>query len=137
FLGDLLRLVAVLYIEDREAADDLLRFDERPVGDDPLPVFGTDRAHGLRALELLASNDLAALGVLVEPTSGSSHGGLAFIGGHALETILVFRGTDEKQHELHGQPPHDVRRTMSLEIRPVSGRRLQSGRWSAGSRRCR
>src|SRR5436305_7897670 len=39
-----------------------------------LAVFEADRGHGLRALQLLAANDLAGAGVALEPVHGPAHG---------------------------------------------------------------
>src|ERR1051326_104468 len=114
FPGHLLGLLAVLHVDDREAADDLLGLDEGAVGHDCLPVLSPGGPDGLRALALLAPDDLAAVRVLVEPAAGRRHGGLALIRRLAVPTILVLRGTDEKQHELHGQPPQYGRRTRSV-----------------------
>src|SRR4029077_17726876 len=52
------------------------------------------------------------------------HGGFVLVRRQAVPTILVFRGADEKQHEFHGQPPQDVRRTASTEIDRLARRIL-------------
>src|SRR6266566_5005522 len=78
-LGHLEGLVEILDLHDGKAADDLFGFDERAVGDDRLAVLESNRGRGLRALQLLAPDDLAGAAVLLEPLLRQLHAG-----GHLL-----------------------------------------------------
>src|SRR6266446_930106 len=100
-LGHLERLVQVLDLDDGEAADDLFGFDERAVGDDGFAVLESDRGRRLRALQLLAADDLAGAAVLLEPLLRQLHPGRHFLGGHVVEALLVVHGSHEKQHVFH------------------------------------
>src|SRR4029077_1034333 len=111
-LGDSKRLVEILDLDDGEASDDLLRFDVWPVGDDGLAVLD---AHGCRAawpLQLLATDESAGPGLIVEPLAGALVGGGKLVLGQLLKRILVFGASHEHEDVLH---------SVSLPMKAVLG----------------
>src|SRR5258708_998578 len=66
-LGHAERFIEILHFDDREAADDLLRFDEWAVRDGGLAAPDANRRCRARTLELSATGDPARLAVLLEP----------------------------------------------------------------------
>src|SRR5712692_9433071 len=118
-LGHGERLVEILDLDDREASDDLLRLDIRPVGDDGLAILDSHRRRGARPLELFAADQPAGPALLFEPFVCPLVGDSTLLGGQPVERILVLGATHEHQHVLHSE---------SLPIRAVlvaasSGRR--------------
>src|ERR1700674_2790891 len=104
-LGHLDRLVEVGHLDDSETSDDLLRLDERAVGEDGLAVLEVHGGRGLGALELLAPDDLPCLRVLVEPLADAGVGGGKLLLRLVLPGGLVVHRTGEHQHVLHLEPP--------------------------------
>src|SRR5712692_4595892 len=104
-LGHLEGLVEVCDLDDGEATDDLLRLDERTVGDDRPAVLESNRGGGRRAFKLLAAKDLARSAVLIEPFLGCLDPGLQVLLRQVLEPLLVFHRPDEQQHVFHSTPP--------------------------------
>src|SRR5712691_194461 len=100
-LGHAECFIEILHFDDREAADDLLRLDERAVRDGGLAALDANRRCRARTQELSATGDPARLAVLLEPlvyalvASGSC--GL----GHLLPGILLFDAAGKHQDALH------------------------------------
>src|SRR6266550_3135697 len=100
-LGHLECLVEILDLHDGKASDDLFGLDERAVCDDWLAGLESNRGRGLRALQLLAADDLAGAAVLLEPLFRQLHAGGHLLRCHGVEALLVIHGPHEKQHVFH------------------------------------
>src|SRR2546427_10275330 len=72
-LGHLESLVQVLDLHDGKAPDDLFGLDEGAVRDDGFAVLEANGGSGLRAFQLLASDDLAGAAVFLEPLLSQLH----------------------------------------------------------------
>src|SRR5438128_6597970 len=98
-------LVQVAHLDEREAADDLFRLDERAVGHHDFSVLPGDSRRGAWALQLLASDDLASLGVLLEPLAGLLVVRHRLASGSAFELVNAFHRAAEQQNVFHCIPP--------------------------------
>src|ERR1700681_3927086 len=104
-LGHGKSLVQVLHLNDRESADDLFGLDERAVGDDRLAVLEPNGRRAVRTKQLLASDDLPRLAVVLEPLVDVRVSSRHLLLGQVLPDFLVFDGIDEHQDVLHADPP--------------------------------
>src|SRR5437867_1823908 len=100
-LGHLEGLVPILDLDDRKAPDDLLGLDERTIDDDTVSARSTHGGDCVRALELLAADDLAVAHVAAEPLAGRGHGGGTLFLRVAVPPVLVFLGADEHEDVFH------------------------------------
>src|SRR5260370_27211339 len=109
-------LVEILDLDDREAADDLLRLDIRPVRDDGLAVLD---AHGRRValpLELFAADQPAGPALLFEPFVCALVGGGTLRGGQPVKRILVVGATHEHQHVFHSESLPSGRAWLPIQL---------------------
>src|SRR5712691_1147289 len=100
-LSDSKRLVEILDLDNREASDDLLRLDVWPVGDDGLAILDAHRCRAAWALELLATDESAGPGLLLEPLACPLIGGGKLVLRQLLKRILVLGATHEHKDVLH------------------------------------
>src|ERR1700686_1711180 len=104
-LGHGKRLVQVLNLDDRESADDLFGLDEGAVGDDGLAVLESNGRRAVRTQELLTSDDLPRLAVVLEPLVDVLVGSRHLLLRQVRPGCLVFDAIDEHQDVLHAGPP--------------------------------
>src|SRR5260370_2167876 len=109
-LRDSKRLVEILDLHNREASDDRLRFDVRPVGNDGLAILDAHRCRAAWALELLTTDESACPGLLLEPLARALICGGKLVLRQLLKRILVLAATHEHKDVLHRE---------SLPIRAV------------------
>src|SRR5258706_7178832 len=135
-LGHAERFIEILHFDDREAADDLLRLDERAVCDCGLAVLDTDGGCGGRTLELSAPGDPARLAVLLEPLVyapvGSDSCGLR----HLFPGILLVDAPSKHQHVLHSTLQNQAVSIAASFIRRSGGARNRHGHDPVNSGSC-
>src|SRR5260370_16914555 len=115
-LGHGERLVEILDLDDREATDDLLRLDIRPVGDDGLAVLDAHGRPVARPLELFAADQPAGPALLFEPFVCPLVGSGTPRGGQPVKRILVVGATHEHQHVFHSESLPSGRSWLPLHL---------------------
>src|SRR5712692_7665488 len=119
-LGDLERLAEVGHLQLGVAADDLFRLDVRAVRHHRFAIPETSRRGGVRALQLVAADDLARPPIRVEPFVDPLVGGRQL---WILGALFGFHGADEQQDIFHvtSSCPNDERPTANSTVQePVN-----------------
>src|SRR5258708_5571359 len=105
YLDDPILSASWPHLDHRESADHLFGLDERAVGDDGLAVLESNRRRAVRTEELLTSDDLPRLAVVLEPLVDMRVGSRHLFLRQVLPDFLVFDGIDEHLDVLHADPP--------------------------------